>query len=142
MQCDDDSYPEDCYVRTWEVSSDVAGFFDTSLLTTPQNEFYRIAQIQGRIWDIAPEMPGLLRCAAFENVQYTPYALPIGAWPKDPKLKKIGKWFRVQLADGAIEGYSLALFTRYGQWKPSEVQVLLAQVRGELNSNKMHLYSQ
>lgn len=116
--------------------------FGTSLLTLSQNEFYRIAQIQGRMWDLVPDMPGLLQGASFENVQYTPYALPIGTWPKDPTLKEIGKWFRVQLADSAIEGYSLALFTRYGDWKPSEVQVLLAQVRKELNSNKMHLYSQ
>ncbi|KAJ5290786.1 hypothetical protein N7478_000037 [Penicillium angulare] len=123
VQCDDDSFPEECYFRTWE------------------NEFYRIGQIQGRIWDISSEMTGLLQGAAFENIQHTPYALPIGSWPKCPKLKEIGKWFRIQLTDSAIEGYSLALFTRYGQWKPSEVQVLLAQVRKELNTNKMHIYT-
>ncbi|KAJ5621830.1 S-adenosyl-L-methionine-dependent methyltransferase [Penicillium herquei] len=121
--CDDDSFPTDCYLRTWE------------------SEFYRLAKIQGRMWDLVPEMRELLEDAGFENVEYTPYALPIGTWPKDTKLKEIGKFFRAQLVDSAVEGYTLALFTRFGDYKPSECQVLLAQVRNELNSNKMHLYS-
>lgn len=120
-----------------------------TLLSTPnrsdlasQSEFHRIGRIQGREWDLKPHVQGFLEEASFQNIQATPYPLPIGTWPKDPNLKEIGKFFRVQLVDGAIEGYTLALFTRFGNWKPSEVQVLLAQIRKELNSNKMHLYSQ
>ena len=94
------------------------------------------------MWDLVPDMEGLLENASFQNINVTSYVLPIGTWPKDPTLKEIGKYFRAQMVDSAIEGYTLALFTRYGKWTPMEVQVLLAHLRRELKSNKMHIYSQ
>ncbi|KAJ5698049.1 hypothetical protein N7462_000054 [Penicillium macrosclerotiorum] len=121
---DDGSYPEDSYLRKWE-----------------KNEFARTTQIQGRVWDIAPELPGLLEGAAFKDINVAEYPCPIGTWPKDPKLKEIGRYFRAQMVQSAVEGYSLALFTRFGGWKPIEVQVLLAHLRGELKTNKMHVYT-
>jgi hypothetical protein len=39
-----------------------------------------------------------------------------------------------------MENYTMALFTRNG-WQPIEVQVLLAHVRKEVLSNKMHTYT-
>lgn len=107
----------------------------------PQNEFHRIAQIQGRSWDIAPELPSLLEGASFDDITKKDPVLPIGTWPKDPKLKEAGRCFRAQMADSAVESYSLALFTRFGGWKPIEVQVLLAHLRTELKTNKMHVYT-
>lgn len=39
-----------------------------------------------------------------------------------------------------MENYTMALFTRNG-WDEREVQVLLAKVRQEILSNKMHTYT-
>lgn len=33
------------------------------------------------------------------------------------------------------------MFTRFGDWKPAEVEVLLARVRSELRNNQVHLYT-
>ncbi|KAJ5109583.1 hypothetical protein N7532_002228 [Penicillium argentinense] len=123
LECDDDSWPADSHLRTWE------------------SEFHRITAIQGRVWDLGPRIRSLLQDAAFEDIQVTGSRVPVGTWPKDPKLKEIGRYFRAQLADGAIESYSLALFTRFGNWTSAEVQVFLAQLRAELRSNKAHVYT-
>lgn len=106
-----------------------------------QQEFNRIVEIQGRVWDITPQLPDLLREASFENIDMVQYVCPVGTWPKDLKLKEMGRYFRAQMIEGAMESYSLALFTRFGDWKPVEVQVLLSHLRAELQSNKIHAYT-
>lgn len=97
--------------------------------------------MQGQSWDISPDMPKIIEDALFENVNYTELFCPIGTWPKDPRLKEIGRYFRAEMVDSAVESYSLALFTRFGGWTSLEVQVLLAHLRKELLSNKMHIYT-
>ncbi|KAH6892915.1 S-adenosyl-L-methionine-dependent methyltransferase [Thelonectria olida] len=119
--CDDDSLSKDS--KTWEWLS----------------EFRRLSGPLG--FDIAPKLPEMLKVEGFENVEFVQKHVPLGTWPKDPKLKEIGKFFRVQFLERAIEAYSLALFTRFGSWTSEEVQVLLALVREELKSNKIHLYT-
>lgn len=111
------------------------------LLMHEKTEFHRIAGIQGRVWDLSLCLKDLLGEAGFEDIDMPECLTPVGTWPKDPKLKEIGRYFRAQFADGAVESYSLALFTRFGQWTSAEVQVLLAQLRSELRMNKMHVYS-
>lgn len=49
-----------------------------------------------------------LEAAGFEHVMELTYKLPIGPWSKDRHLQELGKWNRVQWAEG-IEGWSLAL---------------------------------
>jgi hypothetical protein len=88
-----------------------------------------------------PEMQKMLEDLSFQDIVVTNNKIPVGTWAKDPKMKEIGRCFRAQMVDDAVESYSLALFTRFGNWKPIEVQVLLAHVRSELKSNKMHVYS-
>ena len=119
--CDDDSLPEDSSTHRW--------------LT----EFRRLSTPLG--FDIAPQLPEMLREAGFEDVDIIQKVVPMGTWPKDPALKEIGRWFRVQFLEMAIEAYTLALFTRAGGWQNEEVQVLLAKVREELKTNKFHLYT-
>lgn len=93
------------------------------------------------VFDMFPEFKGLLENGSWGNIEVEEKVCPLGSWPKDPRLKEIGRYFRVQALEGAFDSYSLALFTRFGGWSPSEVQVLLAHVRDELKSNKMHVYT-
>jgi hypothetical protein len=86
-------------------------------------------------------VPALLKNTSFEDVDTNVYMCPVGTWPKDPKLKEIGRYMRAQTVDSALESYTLAMFTRYGDWKPAEVEVLLAHLRAELKSNKLHIYA-
>ncbi|KAK5269265.1 hypothetical protein LTR99_010103 [Exophiala xenobiotica] len=88
-----------------------------------------------------PQYSDLLKNAGFVNVQTDEKPTPIGTWPKNKRLKQIGLFFEHQFLEGAVDGYSLALFTRLGGWSEAETQVLLAQVRQETKSKKMHLYT-
>lgn len=93
------------------------------------------------IFDLFPEFENLLRDALFNDIDIHQEICPIGTWPKDRRLKQIGRYFRLQFLDSAIDSYSLALFTRLGGWTPAEVEVLLAYVRNEIKSNQMHVYT-
>ncbi|KAF5499591.1 Secondary metabolism regulator LAE1 [Colletotrichum fructicola] len=103
------------------------------------SEFRKLSAPLG--FDIAPALPDMLKGEGFENVNYMQRVVPMGTWPKDRELKEIGRWFRVQFLEMALEAYTLALLTRAGNWKNEEVQVLLALVREELKSDKIHLYT-
>lgn len=104
-------------------------------------EFNRISHANGMIFDLFPGYKSLLTAAGFSDVHATQEVCPIGTWPKDKRLKEIGRYFRVQFLGGAVDGYSLALFTRFGGWSVAEVEVLLAQVRNEIKGGKMHVYT-
>ncbi|KAB8236661.1 class I SAM-dependent methyltransferase [Aspergillus alliaceus] len=123
MNCDDETYPEGCHTYKWVA------------------EFNRISHANGRVFDLFPQFKGLLGDAAFTNIQVHQEVCPIGTWPKDSRLKEIGRYFRAQFLWGGVEAYSMALFTRFGGWSPEEVEVLLAEVRREVNGNKMHIYT-
>jgi hypothetical protein len=90
---------------------------------------------------VFPACHDIVAQAGFKNVVSEDKLCPIGTWPKEKKLKEIGRYFRCQMLEGAIEGYSLAVFTRFGGWSPAETEVLFAHVRNELKSNKMHIYT-
>jgi hypothetical protein len=45
-------------------------------------------------------MADWLREAGFEGVE-TKKLIPVDPWPKDKKLKEIGKYYRVHMLDGA-----------------------------------------
>ncbi|KAK3389162.1 S-adenosyl-L-methionine-dependent methyltransferase [Podospora didyma] len=112
---------------------------DTTATWRWLEEFRRLSRPLG--FDITPKLPGLFKEAGFEDVELLQKVVPCGTWPKDPALKEIGRWFRVQFLEMAIEAYTLALFTRVGGWSNDAVQVLLALVRAELKSNKLHVYT-
>ncbi|KAL1968075.1 hypothetical protein VTN77DRAFT_2205 [Rasamsonia byssochlamydoides] len=77
--------------------------------------------------------------AGFVDVKSEIYKVPIGMWPKDPKLKEIGKYQHAQQIE-AVGTYTLALFTRVLGWTREEVEVLCAMVRNELKDRSLHLY--
>ena len=65
--------------------------------------------------------------------------MPIGTWPKEKKLKQLGKFYRAALLD-SLEPFALALYTRVHRYTTDELQILIAGVRGELLDPKMHMY--
>jgi hypothetical protein len=104
------------------------------------DEFNRIGVSMNLIFDIVPHIPTMLTDLNFEEVERVDKVVPLGPWPKDKGLKQIGLFFRLQFLEMALEAYTMALFTRNG-WSQEETQVLLAQVRNEIKSGKMHLYT-
>jgi hypothetical protein len=65
---------------------------------------------------------------------------PIGVWPKDRRLKEIGRYERAQVLD-AVESYALAPFTRVLGHSLEETKLLIERVKCELADPKLHLYS-
>lgn len=65
---------------------------------------------------------------------------PIGAWPKDRRLKEIGRYERAQVLD-AVEVYTLALFTRVLDRNFHETRVFLERVKSEMVDPTLHLYT-
>ncbi|RJE25337.1 Methyltransferase [Aspergillus sclerotialis] len=78
--------------------------------------------------------------AGFKDVKEHVYKVPMGRWPKDPKLKQIGEYHLVQMLE-SLEPYTLALLTRVLGWTTEEVQVLISGARSELLDRKLHMYS-
>jgi hypothetical protein len=99
-------------------------------------------------------MRGWVSDTGYDEIQEIEKIVPIGNWPKNKRLKEIGLHYLVHLLIGervsnswlidltisGMEHYSMAIFTRNG-WMAEEVQVLLAHVRNEVLSNKLHTYT-
>ncbi len=152
MDCDDGTFPKESHTWKWIVSLDSLLFGleehssgmshpSTDLyLSYQQDEFTKIAHGVGLEFDMYPQYVGLLRSAGFENVESHEEPTPIGTWPKNKRLKEIGLYFGTSFM-AAVDAYSLAMFTRYGHWSMEETQVLMAHVRSEIKTNKMHVYT-
>lgn len=96
-------------------------------------------------FDVFPTLPSIIQSTQsskhFENVQTVERLVPVGGWPRDKHLKEIGKYFKFQFLESGLDAYTLALFTRVGQWQELEIKALLARVRQEMQEGKMHLYT-
>lgn len=66
--------------------------------------------------------------------------MPWSPWPKDPKLKELGKYYQVNMLE-SLDAYSLALLTRVLHWPVEEVRVLLDAARAELLDRGIHTYA-
>ncbi|KAF5007053.1 hypothetical protein FDECE_6598 [Fusarium decemcellulare] len=77
--------------------------------------------------------------AGFVNLEERDFKVPIGGWPKDPKLKEIGKYAQATLEQD-IEGYVLFMANTVEGWTKEEVEVYISLLRRELRSGRMHPY--
>lgn len=77
--------------------------------------------------------------AGFVDVKQVLLKSPTNPWPKDKKLKEVGKYQMLAHIEG-LEGVSLALLCRVYDWKPEEVKILMAKLRPELKERSIHSY--
>ena len=77
--------------------------------------------------------------AGFEDVTQYVFKSPSNPWPKDRTLKESGKFQLLAHLEG-LEGISLGLLTRALEWKPEEVNILMAKIRPELKDKTIHSY--
>ena len=77
--------------------------------------------------------------AGFVDIRQVILKSPTNPWPKDKHLKEVGKFQMLAHLEG-MEGISVGLLTRGLQWKPEEVKVLMAKLRGELKDRNIHSY--
>ncbi|KAF7544847.1 hypothetical protein G7Z17_g9627 [Cylindrodendrum hubeiense] len=79
--------------------------------------------------------------AGFVNIEERNFKVPIGAWPKEPKLKEIGRYAQATLEQD-IEGYVLFMASTVEGWTKPEIEVYISLLRRELRAGKMHPYYQ
>lgn len=83
------------------------------------------------------EFPKMLEAAGFEDIHFQMMKRPTNDWPKDPRMKEIGKYSCLNFLEG-LEGFTMAPFTRILGWRKEEAQVLIAQVKQETVSRRIH----
>lgn len=79
--------------------------------------------------------------AGFEDVEEHRYKIPLGGWSKDPKMKELGLYNRMQWEQG-LEGWCMFLLTNYLGWQYEEVQKYIADMRKMLRDRSVHAYQE
>jgi len=97
------------------------------------------ASKSGRPFGIAPILKQWLQDAGFQDVTEKIYRLPVGAWPKDKKLKQLGKYQLANCAE-SLQAFSLMLFTEYLGWSVERLDEFMADVRRDLMNPRIHSY--
>ncbi|OQD75097.1 hypothetical protein PENDEC_c008G04625 [Penicillium decumbens] len=111
--------------NTW---SDDGTHLNATCLLESVKHIHASSKMFGKDMDAASSWKGLMEKAGFVNVQEVVYKLPQGPWPKDPKLKELGKYHQLNMLE-AMPPYTYALFTRMLRWERVEIEALLAGVR-------------
>lgn len=104
------------------------------------NNLHAAGDKTGKKMNIAPELKGLIKKAGFEDVTEKVYLIPLGPWPKDQKLKELGKWVSVSTQD-AVEAYGLRLYTQVLGWSPDPARIHFALVKAQLRRPSVHAYT-
>lgn len=119
--CDDGTMPADWPFNDW------------------CQRMHRASMEVGRPLRIANKLKRWYTEAGFEDVQERVFKIPVGVWARDPSLKALGKWWRVNIREG-LQGFTLGYFTRVFNWTPDEVEVYLVDVRNSLDDRTVHAY--
>ncbi|KAI5460193.1 S-adenosyl-L-methionine-dependent methyltransferase [Mariannaea sp. PMI_226] len=77
--------------------------------------------------------------AGFVDIHIENRKIPVGGWPKDPKMREIGRFVQVTLEQD-FEGYVMYMASQLLGWTMDEVRVYCAQLRREIRSNKYHAF--
>ncbi|KAJ5852200.1 uncharacterized protein N7529_011585 [Penicillium soppii] len=104
------------------------------------NKIHESSKLFGKAMTSSPTWKGRMEKAGFANVREDIYKLPQSPWPKDPKLKELGRYNQLNVLEG-IPAYTYALFTRMLGWSRAEIEVLTAGLRKELRNTTLHLYT-
>lgn len=65
--------------------------------------------------------------------------VPIGTWPKDLKLREIGRAQSFQELQ-VVDSYTPGILKRVFNWAETEIQVLIAKTKKDLKDPALHLY--
>lgn len=97
----------------------------------------------GKDWNRVPRYKEYLEELGFVDVVERKFPCPIGPWAKGEKNKTLGVWGRANLLQG-LGALSMAIMTRGLGMTPAEVELLLVDVRNDINKNgdeSIHVYA-
>ncbi|KUJ16053.1 methyltransferase [Mollisia scopiformis] len=93
----------------------------------------------GKEIDLAPSHAQRMIDAGFVDVKEEIYKVPIGPWPKDPKLKEVGRYQLLHVTLG-IEPYTFGFVGKILKWEDNECRVLTAKALQDVRNKGNHLY--
>lgn len=93
----------------------------------------------GKDFSRAPQYKQYLEEVGFVDVVEKRFAWPIGTWARGTHMKHLGTWAKEDVLAG-LQGWTMAVLTRGLGMLTQEVEVLLADVRKDLESKKIHAY--
>ncbi|KAF5551089.1 methyltransferase [Fusarium napiforme] len=82
---------------------------------------------------------GLFRDAGLVDVQSFDFKVPIGGWPKDEKMRKVGQFLRASI-ENDLEGYTMMVWHQIMNWPEDEYQVFLMNMRKAFKDKRIHGY--
>jgi len=85
-------------------------------------------------------MAEYLEAAGFVDIQVEKKLWPLSPWPKDPKLKEIGRWALMGCIE-SVHPFASMLLSHDG-WKEEEVKELCETTIWELTKGKKKYYGE
>ncbi|KAJ9197710.1 hypothetical protein DTO164E3_5564 [Paecilomyces variotii] len=84
-----------------------------------------------------PKYERWLQAAGFRDIEVQKFVIPVGAWPKDKRLKYLGIWNLLQSETG-YEATAMAVLTREEKWSKEEVSALVAKAKNDTKNRNIH----
>ncbi|KAF4420511.1 hypothetical protein FACUT_11165 [Fusarium acutatum] len=136
-----------CTPGGWVESVEADIHFRSDDGTAEEQEVYKLCnklyeeggKAIGRTFFVHDLQPKGMEEAGFVDIKTVDYKIPIGDWPKDPRLAEVGRFVKLTL-ENDIEGYTLLLWNNVLQWPKDEYQVFLMGIRKALRNRKIHGY--
>ncbi|CAJ2505888.1 Uu.00g000180.m01.CDS01 [Anthostomella pinea] len=91
----------------------------------------------GRTMDPAPSFRRWAEDAGFARITEDRRKLPIGGWPRDPRLKEVGTLMGFNFIEG-VAAFTAVLFCDVLGWSREEVEVFNAEVRKASKNLDVH----
>lgn len=88
----------------------------------------------------AAQLRRWFEAAGFVDVQEKVYKLPINGWPRDPRLKKIGEMWQLNMQNG-LQAFSYGFMHRVLGKSKAEIEVSLVDVRKDIVNPQIHAYN-
>jgi hypothetical protein len=97
------------------------------------------AEKLGKIITHAPNYQRYFHEAGFVDVVEERLHWPLNPWPKGKYYKTLGLWYNQNLHE-ALEGITMAVFTRVYGMKKEEVQEIVTEVLRDIDNKNIHAY--
>jgi hypothetical protein len=101
--------------------------------------FYEVAQRMGTPLDAMNKWENQFAQAGFVDIRHFDLKIPMGPWPKDKRLKKIGL-VELHCLSGGYEAYLLRGLTQVLGFSKEEATVIMAKGRSEFTNPRYHTY--
>ncbi|KAH7326085.1 methyltransferase domain-containing protein [Stachybotrys elegans] len=121
------------------LTSDDGTLRPDSAMSRWMHDMLNAAQVSDRPFMMAAHVKQAYLEAGFVDVHERVFKMPINPWPKDERLKELGRMWHRNMTQG-LSGFSVWLFNRVYDRSPEETEVMLVDVRREMSDMYIHAY--